>query len=180
MKKLHSFAVYALVTPILTLGAASALAQQSASDDMDNDQQRIHKDKDASAYDDKKKDQDWQSKSNKAEDRHSMGDKSGMKHTGYMDAAPANGLQASSLIGTGVKTTDGDDDVGSVSDLIIDENGQIVAVVVGVGGFLGMGDRDVAIGWDEVTRSGNADDLELRIDVTRDELRAAPKFELND
>jgi sporulation protein YlmC with PRC-barrel domain len=84
-------------------------------------------------------------------------------------------MHASDLIGAKVKTTGGED-VGPVNDLIIDEKGQVAAIVVGVGGFLGMGQRDVAIGWDDVTRSGTADDLELRIDATREDLRSAPEF----
>lgn len=160
MKKLHTFAFYALVTPILTLGAGSALAGDSADGDMNTERQDV-----------------WNSDSDNAIDSQNMGKKSDMKHTGYLEYAPANGYQANNLIGTEVKTTNGDDEVGSVSDLIINDKGQVVAIVVGVGGFLGMGDRDVAIGWDEVTRSGGFDELELRIDVTREDLSSAPAFE---
>lgn len=171
MKKLHSLAVYALVTPILTLGAGSALAERStADDDMNTERQDVwHSESEKAANNQQMRD--------KSDMKQHMRDKSDMKHTGYMDKAPVDGLQASNLIGTGVRTTNGDDDVGSVSDLVIDENGQVVAIVVGVGGFLGMGDRDVAIGWDEVTRSRGDDGLELRIDVTRDDLSSAPAFE---
>ncbi len=70
--------------------------------------------------------------------------------------------------------------MGSVSDLLIDENGQVVAIVVGVGGFLGMGEKNVAIGWDDVKTSGSADEQELRIDATREELSSAPAFEEQD
>lgn len=101
---------------------------------------------------------------------------SGMQHRGYIATAPENGMQLSELMGAEVSTAR-EEDVGSVDELIIDENGQIVAIVVGVGGFLGMAEKDVAIGWGHVTRSGTAGDQELRIDVTGDELRAAPAFE---
>lgn len=66
-------------------------------------------------------------------------DKLRTKNRGYMGSAPANGMQASNLIGAEFKTSS-DEDVGSVSDLIIDENGQVAAIVVGVDGFLGMGE----------------------------------------
>ncbi len=114
-----------------------------------------------------------------AADRANKPDHAGMHH-GYMDSAPVNGMQATDLIGTEVKTTDGEDVVGSVNDLIIDENGQVVAVVIGVDGYQGMGEKDVAIGWDDVTRSGTADDHELRITVSRDTLRPAPEFAKQD
>lgn len=107
-------------------------------------------------------------------ERLNAGDKPEM-HRGYLNVAPARGMQVSNLVGAEVSTS-GDEDVGSVDEVIIDENGQIVAIVVGVGGFLGMAEKDVAIGWGHVTRSGTADDHELRIDVTREDLRSAPEF----
>lgn len=163
MNKLRSIALYALVTPALTLGAGSVLATGQ-----DSDQQKQDAQYEQSA---EQSDSKMKSDSNKA-----MRDQSGMNEQGYMASAPANGIQASDLIGAEIQTT-GDEEVGEVSDLIIDQNGQIVAVVVGVGGFLGMGEKDVAISWDHVTASGTSDERELRVDVTRDELRSAPKFE---
>lgn len=53
---------------------------------------------------------------------------------------------------------------------------RLSAIVVSVGGFLGMGERDVAIGWDHVTRASASSKQELRVDVTRDKLKGAPKF----
>lgn len=182
MKKLHSFVVCALATPILTLGAGSVLAQQSTDDNMDPDRQGTQHDRDTrksapgTSQGDQNAQRSWQSESQKAADRDAMHDKSGMQHRGFMAAVPANGMQASDLMGAEVITT-GDEEVGSVNELIIDEQGQVVAVVVGVGGFLGMGEKRVAIGWDDVTKSGDPDELELRIDATRDELRSAPKYE---
>ncbi len=66
-----------------------------------------------------------------------------------------------------------------IGDLIIDQDGQVVAVVVNVGGFLGMGEKDVAIDWNKVKMSGNADDRDLRVDMTREELETASEFESN-
>jgi sporulation protein YlmC with PRC-barrel domain len=40
--------------------------------------------------------------------------------------------------------------IGDISELIVDSSGTIQAVVVGVGGFLGMGERDVAIPFDQI------------------------------
>lgn len=102
--------------------------------------------------------------------------KASMQNRGYLGSAPINGTQASDLMGAKVTTT-GNEDVGPVSDLIIDSSGRVVAIVVGVGGFLGMGEKDVAIGWDEVTRSGTGDKRELRVNATREALKAAPKYE---
>ncbi|WP_019595166.1 PRC-barrel domain-containing protein [Thioalkalivibrio sp. ALM2T] len=170
MNKLHSFAFYALVTPAITLGAGSVLAQQYDERDVDRDAQSTQSEQGQRA---------GQSDSKSAEDYSAARDEARMQHRGYMDSSPANSMHVSELIGTDVKTTS-DEDLGSVDDLIIDENGQVVAIVIGVGGFLGMGEKDVAIGWGHVTTSGTADDRELRVDVTREELRSAPEFERRD
>jgi sporulation protein YlmC with PRC-barrel domain len=40
--------------------------------------------------------------------------------------------------------------IGDISELLVDSSGKVQAVVVGVGGFLGMGERDVAIPMDQI------------------------------
>jgi len=169
MKKLHSLALYALVTPVITFGAGSVLAQSSEGTDVDRVQQSNQRNQDAT-----------QSKPGARQgNQNTQRDQARMQYRGYMDSAPANGMQASNLIGAEVKTTN-NEKVGSVSDLIIDDKGQIVGIVVGVGGFLGMGEKDVAIGWDDVTRSGSSDKDELKIKATREELMSAPEFKRAD
>jgi sporulation protein YlmC with PRC-barrel domain len=176
MKKLHSLAFYALVAPAITLGSGAVFAAQASGENTDLGEQSMGQDADPAKQSSQKSQDATKSSYNKsAHSDQKMGDKSGMKNQGYMDSAPASGLQASNLIGTDIITT-GDEEVGSVSDLIIDKDGQVVAVVVGVGGFLGMGEKNVAIPWDDVTKSGTAEEQELRIDATREELQSAPEF----
>ena len=156
MKKLHSFTFYTLVTPLIALGAGSVMAEQPTGKDR------------------------MQSSPMTMQSGQSMQrSQSGMQHRGYLNTAPANGAQASNLIGADVKTAKGED-VGSVNDLIIDKKGQVVAIVVSVGGFLGMGEKDVAIGWDDVTRSASSDDKGLQIKSTREGLMSAPEFKKAD
>ncbi|MEX1198543.1 MAG: PRC-barrel domain-containing protein [Pseudohongiellaceae bacterium] len=206
MNKLHTIAFYALIAPTITLSSAAVLAQQSTGQDVEREQpstqrdrdrsealtsdqdrdrqeQRTHRGQDAnrstraSTQSDQSTHRAGQSDSQAAAGSRNMrDDQSRMENRGFMNSVPANGMNISALMGADVKTS-GDDDVGSVEDLILNEDGQIVAIVVGVGGFLGMGQKDVAIGWDDITKSGEADELELRIDSTRDELRDAPEFE---
>ncbi|MFN2359639.1 MAG: PRC-barrel domain-containing protein [Marinobacter sp.] len=152
MKKLHSFAFYALVTPAIVLGSGAAFAEQSA---------------------------DKAGQDGAMEQKSSQDNQTGMNNQSYLESVPAGGIQASELISAEIKTND-DEDVGSVTDLIIDKDGQVAAVVVGVGGFLGMAEKDVAIGWDDLTMSrdsAESDDLELRVNMTRDDLNAAPSYE---
>jgi sporulation protein YlmC with PRC-barrel domain len=40
--------------------------------------------------------------------------------------------------------------IGDISELLVDSSGKIQAVVIGVGGFLGMGERDVAVPMDQI------------------------------
>lgn len=51
---------------------------------------------------------------------------------------------ASKLIGTTVAGAN-NESIGDVNDVLMDRNGHAVAVVVGVGGFLGIGEKDVAV-----------------------------------
>lgn len=181
MKKLHSLAFYALFTPVITLGASSLLAGQSTGQDSTSQQQSGQYGQDLpqshpqAGQGEQSQYGTSQSNSSKAAGIDRSAAQSRMQHRGFLSSAPANGLQASNLIGAGVSTSTGES-MGSVSDLIIDENGQVVAVIVGVGGYLGMGERNVAIGWDDVTRSGSASMQELKVNVTRESLRDAKEY----
>ena len=63
-------------------------------------------------------------------------------------AAPEqNQMMASDLRGASVYTL-GNEGVGDIDDLLIDTKGEVVAMIVGVGGFLGMGQKHVAIPFD--------------------------------
>jgi hypothetical protein len=56
--------------------------------------------------------------------------------------------RSSKLVGLNVYSND--DDIGEINDLIVGQNGQIEAVVIGVGGFLGLGEHDVAVPFNQV------------------------------
>ena len=68
--------------------------------------------------------------------------------------------------------------IGDVSDLLFDKD-KIVAYIVGVGGFLGIGSKDVAIdpASFQLVPGKDASDFKLRLSMTKDELQAAPAFE---
>ena len=57
--------------------------------------------------------------------------------------------RASKLVGLNVYN-DSNESLGSISDLLTDKNGDIKAVVIGVGGFLGVGEHLVAVAFDKV------------------------------
>jgi sporulation protein YlmC with PRC-barrel domain len=87
---------------------------------------------------------------------------------------------ASKFKGTDVVGTD-DKKIGDVSDILFDKDGKIEAYVVGVGGFLGIGAKDVALAPSAFQvvpgdQSKNESD-KLRLSMTKDQLKEAANFE---
>ncbi|MDE9449943.1 PRC-barrel domain-containing protein [Aliiroseovarius sp. Z3] len=72
-----------------------------------------------------------------------------------------------------------DEDVGEVSEILISDDGQIESVVIDVGGFLGIGERPVALTFDELTilRNEGGDDFRVYIDATQEALEKRPEYE---
>ena len=62
----------------------------------------------------------------------------------FMTQLQGQQMMASKLIGTSVVSTN-NEAIGDVNDVIVDRGGQAMAVVIGVGGFLGIGEKDVAV-----------------------------------
>jgi len=97
-------------------------------------------------------------------------------------AAPiprAEGVLITNTIGESVYNGTGDDaeDIGMVSDVVFDENGQAKSVVIGVGGFLGIGAKDVAFDYGKVQWVEKNGDRWLVAPTTKDELTAQPDFD---
>lgn len=57
--------------------------------------------------------------------------------------------RASKLMGLDVYN-DANEKLGDINELILDKDGKISAVVIGVGGFLGMGEHDIAVSMDKL------------------------------
>jgi sporulation protein YlmC with PRC-barrel domain len=57
--------------------------------------------------------------------------------------------RASKLMGLDVYNQN-NEKLGDVNELILDKNGKVAAVVIGVGGFLGMGEHDIAVALDKL------------------------------
>jgi sporulation protein YlmC with PRC-barrel domain len=82
-------------------------------------------------------------------------------------------VRASKWIGKSVEGADGKD-IGKVADLILDKDGKVQKVVLSVGGFLGIGDKHVALAPDQV--KFGADD-KLTTSMSQEQLKAHPRFE---
>jgi hypothetical protein len=68
--------------------------------------------------------------------------------------------------------------IGTISDLILSKDGQSVrGFVIGVGGFLGIGEKNVALQMDKLKMTPNPDgSVMLTMDASREELSNAPAF----
>jgi sporulation protein YlmC with PRC-barrel domain len=91
--------------------------------------------------------------------------------TGTSVASPTS-VDAAKLIGRSVVNTNGDT-VGKIDSVVIDQSGKARYAIVGVGGFLGIGKKDVALAWDELTISENGE--KVTTTVSKDQLSALPE-----
>ena len=91
----------------------------------------------------------------------------------------AETMLASSLGAVSVVTTDGET-LGDVTDTILSRDGRIVALIVGLGGFLGLAERPVAIGYGHLTARTGESGLEFVCDLDRAALAAAPTYRERD
>lgn len=86
---------------------------------------------------------------------------------------------ASRLIDQPVFSSAADDaeNIGNVSDLVFDADGQLTAVIIGVGGFLGIGEKAVAVDFHSLEFTVAADNTERWVlPTSADALTAAPDF----
>jgi hypothetical protein len=73
-----------------------------------------------------------------------------------------------------------DADLGEVSDIVFNENGDIGAVVVDVGGFLGVGEKPVALEFDKLNiRVDQGGTLIVAVNANKDQLDQAPTYEVS-
>ncbi len=88
-------------------------------------------------------------------------------------------LRAGALIGAPVTNSAGES-IGKVADLVIGPDNRIDSAVLSVGGFLGVGDKLVALKLTEIQilpeKSGH---YLVQVAASKDELKAMPEVELN-
>ncbi len=66
--------------------------------------------------------------------------------------------------------------IGEVDDVLLDKAGKVSGLVLGVGGFLGAGEKDVIVPFSAVKMTTKDNKTWLSIDETKDSLKAAPGF----
>ena len=87
-----------------------------------------------------------------------------------------NEMRASKLIGTTVKN-EANESIGSINEVVLGKDGKVAAVVIGVGGFLGMGEREVAVSFESLRIAQDENNRTVvSLNATKDSLKAAPEW----
>jgi sporulation protein YlmC with PRC-barrel domain len=66
--------------------------------------------------------------------------------------------------------------IGTINDVLIDKEGRVTALMIGVGGFLGMGEKDVAVPFAAVHGTEKNSKWYLVMNTTKDALKSAPGY----
>jgi hypothetical protein len=180
--KTKNYLLGALLIPGMMLAASGGvLAAEHGNDDADKDgmerteQQRSDRAQDGPARAEERRSERAEDGPARAEERRGAA----MEGETYLSSKPYDAFHSDELIGTEVKSTAAEDEsIGSVRNLIIDESGQIKAVVIGVGGLLGMGQKHIAMDWDALDMTKDDDgDYVIHVNATKEALEGAPEYE---
>ena len=93
-----------------------------------------------------------------------------------MTSIPANSVTVTNWYKQNVYDP-GDNKIGEIMDVLLDREGKATALIIGVGGFLGMGEKDVAVPFNAVqvtTKDNNK--WYLVMNATKDALKSAKGF----
>ncbi len=95
----------------------------------------------------------------------------------FMTRQASDDWLASNLIGKSVYNAK-DENIGDINDLVTDRDGKIVAVLIGSGGFLGLGEKDVGVRFQDLklVRDDN-DSVKIVADLSKETLASAPDYE---
>ena len=88
-------------------------------------------------------------------------------------------ILANTLIGKTVYNHTGEEAeaIGDVNDIVISANGEAEALIIGVGGFLGLGEKDVAVQFDRIHWTEQDGERWIIVEATKEELEGAPAYD---
>ncbi|MFN4016303.1 MAG: PRC-barrel domain-containing protein [Reyranella sp.] len=81
------------------------------------------------------------------------------------------------LIGRNIQNAQ-NETIGEIKSVFIGKDGNVDSVMVGVGGFLGLGEREVRLNWSELNISQNGE--KVTVNLTKDQLKAKPEYKYSD
>lgn len=89
-------------------------------------------------------------------------------------------ISAKDLLNKNVRNS-ANEAVGDINDIRVDKDGKIAAVIVGVGGFLGLGEKNVALPYDQLSFARDEDGaLIVTSDLTKKSLQGMPEWKSPD
>jgi len=86
--------------------------------------------------------------------------------------------RASNLMGAEINNAQ-NEEIGQIDDLIIASNDKVLYAIVSVGGFLGIGDKLVAIAYNDLAITRDQEDVKILYSATKEELKEKPEFRYN-
>jgi len=95
----------------------------------------------------------------------------------FTSSAGPDQMVVSKLTGTDVRNA-ANENLGDIKDIVLDTSGKPTVAVIGVGGFLGIGQKNVGVPFQALTFiiSSETKAAVARLDVTKEALKAAPTF----
>jgi hypothetical protein len=94
----------------------------------------------------------------------------------FLTNTPGGAIAISTYFDRGVQNPAGQK-IGTVNDLLVGPDGRIVAAIIGVGGFLGIGEKEVSVPFGVVRVMRGEKDWHLLMDTTKEALSDAPAFQ---
>jgi sporulation protein YlmC with PRC-barrel domain len=91
--------------------------------------------------------------------------------------APAASADVGKLLGRNIQNAQ-NETIGEIESIYVDKEGRVAGVIVGVGGFLGMGEREVRIAWSDLAISQNGE--KVTVNMTKDQLKVLPEYRYPD
>jgi hypothetical protein len=95
--------------------------------------------------------------------------------TDGLPAMVVDGEHVQGILGKPVRSSAGED-MGRIVDVLVDRSARVRAAVVDFGGFLGVGNRQIAVAWSAIRFPAEGKREPLVVDFTRDQLRVAPTY----
>jgi hypothetical protein len=96
----------------------------------------------------------------------------------FLNEQQPGDILASTLIGQPAVNTE-NETIGDVNDLVTDQSGKVIAALIGVGGFLGIGEKDVAVRFEDLSLSRDeGDNVKVVLDLSKETLTSAPDYKM--
>jgi len=99
-----------------------------------------------------------------------------LRTVAYLASAPKDAVSVRVYIDRDIYNTAGEK-IGVIKDLILSPDARAAAAVIGVGSFLGIGEKDIAVTLSSIQRTPGDNDWRLVTDATKDALKQAPVYQ---